>query len=80
MDELAEKGLKIEHYADSDTPIFELIEGDGDKAVTHALFAIPEILRVSDQWRLVLYGVALLLIINFMPDGLEGLFRKRRKT
>jgi len=45
MDELAEKGLKIEHYADSDTPIFELIEGDGDKAVTHALFAIPEILQ-----------------------------------
>ncbi|MEA3211943.1 MAG: gyrase subunit [Chthoniobacter sp.] len=45
IDELARKGLKIEHYADSDTPIFELIEGEGDKAVTHALFAIPEILQ-----------------------------------
>ncbi len=44
IDELAKKGLKIEHYADSDTPIFELIEGEGDKAVTHPLFAIPEIL------------------------------------
>ena len=45
IDELARKGLKIEHYSDSDTPIFELIEGEGDKAVTHPLFAIPEILN-----------------------------------
>ena len=44
IDELARKGLKIEHYADSDQPIFELLEGEGDKAVTHPLFAIPEIL------------------------------------
>jgi len=44
IDELARKGLKIDHYADSDHPIFELIEGEGDKAVTHPLFAIPEIL------------------------------------
>jgi DNA gyrase subunit B len=42
--ELSRKGLKIEHYASSDRPLFELIEGDGDKAVSHALFAIPEIL------------------------------------
>ncbi len=44
IDELAKKGLKIDHYADSDTPIFELIEGEGDKAVSRPLFAIPEIL------------------------------------
>ncbi len=44
LDELAGKGFKIDHYADSDTPIFEMIEGDGDKAVTHPIFAIPEIL------------------------------------
>jgi DNA gyrase subunit B len=44
IDELAKKGLKIEHYADSDAPIFELIEGEGDKGVTHPLFAIPDIL------------------------------------
>ena len=41
--ELARKGLKIEHFADSDHPIFELIEGEGDKAVTHSLFSVPEI-------------------------------------
>ncbi len=44
IDELARKGLKIEHYADSDEPIFEMIEGEGDKAVVQPLFAIPEIL------------------------------------
>jgi len=44
IDELAKKGLRIEHYASSDAPIFELIEGDGDKALIHPLFAIPEIL------------------------------------
>jgi DNA gyrase subunit B len=44
IDELARKGLRIEHYADSDEPIFELIEGEGDKATVQPLFSIPEIL------------------------------------
>ncbi len=35
--ELARKGLKVDHYAASDRPIFELIEGEGDKAVFHRL-------------------------------------------
>jgi DNA gyrase subunit B len=43
--ELARKGLKVDHYAACDQPIFELIEGDGDKAVSHSLFSIPEILE-----------------------------------
>jgi DNA gyrase subunit B len=43
--ELARKGLKVDHYAASDNPIFELIEGEGDKATTHPLFSIPEILE-----------------------------------
>src|SRR5438309_8093812 len=43
--ELARKGLKVGHYAASDRPIFELIEGEGDKAVSHPLFSIPEILH-----------------------------------
>ncbi len=42
--ELAKKGLKIEHYSNSDQPLFELIEGDGEKAVRHPVFSIPEIL------------------------------------
>jgi len=43
--ELARKGLKVNHYAASDRPIFELIEGDGDRAVSYPLFSIPEILH-----------------------------------
>src|SRR5213082_2926188 len=43
--ELARKGLKVNHYAASDRPIFELIEGEGDRAVSYPLFSIPEILH-----------------------------------
>lgn len=43
VEDIAKKGLKVDHFADSDHPIFELIEGEGDKAVTHSLFAVPEI-------------------------------------
>ncbi len=45
MAELSRKGLKLNHYAASDRPIFELIEGEGDRATTHPLFSIPEILN-----------------------------------
>jgi DNA gyrase subunit B len=41
--ELARKGLQVNHYAAADRPIFELIEGEGDKATVHPLFSIPEI-------------------------------------
>jgi DNA gyrase subunit B len=41
--ELSKKGLNIEHFSDSDHPIFELIEGEGDKSVTHSLFSVPDI-------------------------------------
>jgi DNA gyrase subunit B len=43
--ELARKGLKVNHYAASDRPIFELIEGEGDRAISYPLFSIPEILQ-----------------------------------
>jgi DNA gyrase subunit B len=45
ISELARKGLKVEHYAAADEPIFELIEGEGDRATSHPLFAVPEILE-----------------------------------
>jgi DNA gyrase subunit B len=41
---LEHKGLKIDHYAAQDQPLFELIEGEGEKQVVKPLFAIPEIL------------------------------------
>jgi DNA gyrase subunit B len=43
MGELARKGLQVDHYAAADRPIFELIEGEGEKATVHPLFSIPEI-------------------------------------
>ena len=44
LGKLAAKGLSIEHYAAQDKPLFELIEGEGDKADVKPLFSIPEIL------------------------------------
>jgi DNA gyrase subunit B len=44
LEKLERKGLKVEHYAAQDSPLFELIEGEGEKQVVKPLFAIPEIL------------------------------------
>ena len=41
---LSQKGLSIEHYAAQDKPLFELIEGEGERATVTPLFSIPEIL------------------------------------
>ncbi len=41
---LSRKGLSVEHYAAQDKPLFELIEGEGEKAHVTPLFSIPEIL------------------------------------
>ena len=43
--ELGRKGLKIEHYADSDKPIFELLEGEGERQSVTPIFAVPQILH-----------------------------------
>ncbi len=42
--ELDRKGLCIDHYSAQDEPLFELIEGEGDKEERTPLFSIPEIL------------------------------------
>jgi DNA gyrase subunit B len=44
LEKLARKGLSIEHYSAQDKPLFELIEGEGEKQQVKPLFAIPEIL------------------------------------
>jgi DNA gyrase subunit B len=45
LGKLARKGLDVEHYSAQDKPLFELIEGEGEKASATALFSIPEILN-----------------------------------
>ena len=41
---LARKGLSVDHYSAQDKPLFEVIEGQGDKEQVKPLFSIPEIL------------------------------------
>ncbi len=49
LGKLSKKGLAVEHYAAQDKPLFELIEGDGDKSQIRPLFAIPEILAAIKE-------------------------------
>jgi len=44
LGKLSKKGLNIEHYAAQDKPLFELTEGEGERATVTPLFSIPEIL------------------------------------
>lgn len=45
--------------------------------VTAALLftALPQLLRLADEWRLVIYGLLLLVVVIAVPDGLERAFR-----
>ena len=45
LGKLSKKGLAVDHYAAQDKPLFELTEGDGDRATVTPLFSIPEILN-----------------------------------
>jgi DNA gyrase subunit B len=44
LGKLGKKGLAVDHYSAQDKPLFELIEGEGDRAHVTPLFSIPEIL------------------------------------
>jgi DNA gyrase subunit B len=44
LEKLAKKGFSVEHYSAQDKPLFEVIEGEGDKQQVRPLFSIPEIL------------------------------------
>jgi DNA gyrase subunit B len=45
LGKLSQKGFAMDHYAAQDKPLFELIEGEGDRAMVTPLFSIPEILE-----------------------------------
>ncbi len=52
IDDLARKGLQIEHYAAQEQPLFELIDGEGERATRRPIFSMPEILeRVKENGR-----------------------------
>ena len=44
LGKLSRKGLSVEHYSAQDKPLFELLEGEGDKQTAKPLFSIAEIL------------------------------------
>ena len=44
LGKLSRKGLSVEHYSAQDKPLFELLEGEGDKETSKPLFSIAEIL------------------------------------
>ena len=39
--------------------------------------ALPEILRMAPTWRMVIYGLLLLVIVIRWPDGVGGVLRRR---
>jgi DNA gyrase subunit B len=41
---LNESGIDTNHFFDEDKPLFELLEGDGEKQKSHPVFSIPEVL------------------------------------
>ena len=45
LSKLLKKGLAVDHYAAQDKPLFELSEGEGERANVTPLFSIPEILE-----------------------------------
>ncbi len=46
---LSQKGLSVDHYSAQDKPLFEVIEGAGDKEQVKPLFSIPEILATVKE-------------------------------
>ena len=52
IDDLARKELHIDHYSAQDQPLFELLEGVGERTVTQPIFSMPEILeRIKEHGR-----------------------------
>jgi DNA gyrase subunit B len=45
LGKLSKKGLAVDHYTAQDKPLFELTEGEGERAAVTPLFSIPEILN-----------------------------------
>ena len=42
------------------------------------LIPLPELLRDLQQYQRLIYGLTLILLLLFMPQGLAGLWRKWR--
>jgi len=45
LTQLADLGLPIAHFSSQDTPLFELVEGEGDNAKITPVFSVPGVLE-----------------------------------
>ncbi|MGB8451067.1 MAG: branched-chain amino acid ABC transporter permease [Anaerocolumna sp.] len=43
------------------------------------LTLLPEVLRFTDEFRMIIYGIIVILVLAFLPNGLISLFGKSRK-
>jgi branched-chain amino acid transport system permease protein len=69
------------NLAESINSVLIVIVGGAGSLIGPALGALvfvglPEYLRVANEWRLVVFGVALVLIVLFAPKGLAGLLAR----
>jgi DNA gyrase subunit B len=49
LQQLDRKGFSVEHYAAQGQPLFELLEGEGEREVVRPLFSIPDILTAVKE-------------------------------
>jgi DNA gyrase subunit B len=49
LEQLSKKGFSVDHYSAQDKPLFEILEGEGEKQQARPLFAIPEILTAIKE-------------------------------
>jgi DNA gyrase subunit B len=49
LGKLTRKGLNVDHYSAQDKPLFELIEGEGERQQVKPLFSIPDILAAVKE-------------------------------
>jgi DNA gyrase subunit B len=49
LKKLAGKGFNVEHYSAQDHPLYEVVEGEGDRQTVRPLFSIPEILAAVKE-------------------------------
>jgi DNA gyrase subunit B len=49
LEKLQKKGIRIEHYAAQDKPLYEIVEGDGEQRSPQPIFSIPEILAAIKE-------------------------------
>ena len=56
------------------TKLVAILVGCGLVAATIALTLLPEAFRIVSEYRLLIFGGLLVLVMRFAPGGLAGLF------